>query len=605
MKERSLSERIVAILGVLIGSVGWVARLVFSLLQGMLKDVLKRGGDTTQGSSGGGQASGTSSQRGDGDDDEQGLSFPHTEPASPGLRGEQHAGIGGVPPASDMDNVAAVNLSTGGTVSNENAAASTESGSDQQQEGQMSRGIPHLEEPGGDDESTYGSERDSVSDTDEPVADYAGQALSESDIGVERGDQIPDIASSPDNDLEGGVDTYGIVDPSETGSDADEDEVSRDEGVHAASRGWEQNDDDPLAGDPLYGDFESSGVGEEVDLRNDEATDESSAGMHIVDSPNEAFVEDDPAADALAGTEPTDTPMSDTSPDDDLVIDDVTNLDTTVIDEDLLAADATGSRIGGDAASGDLGAEASFETTQRDPGASREPGDTRGAYTGSGVDEFASDDVAADLMEDVSMGSTEPSGNPAQGDDASAGEEAAESAAWASSAGVVDQDLTMPQSADELQSGTGMSQTEAEQITEADDDEGAPGSRKEVFGEFMVDGSESEAVKAPQYEQPQDAGLRDVAADIAENIELDDFEEGGSATAAPGTQVGADRADGPSRSVRGDGSPNCPADYPIKGNARSRIYHLPSDASYEGTVPEFCFATEEDAQAAGFRPRKG
>ncbi|MDQ3779518.1 MAG: cell wall-binding protein, partial [Chloroflexota bacterium] len=54
-------------------------------------------------------------------------------------------------------------------------------------------------------------------------------------------------------------------------------------------------------------------------------------------------------------------------------------------------------------------------------------------------------------------------------------------------------------------------------------------------------------------------------------------------------------------SIEGDGTPVCPPDYPIKGNATSRIYHQPGQSSYERTVAEFCFATEEDAIAAGFR----
>lgn len=49
----------------------------------------------------------------------------------------------------------------------------------------------------------------------------------------------------------------------------------------------------------------------------------------------------------------------------------------------------------------------------------------------------------------------------------------------------------------------------------------------------------------------------------------------------------------------------CPASHPIKGNASSRIYHTPQSASYHNTKPEYCFATEEDAVAAGFRaPRR-
>ena len=61
----------------------------------------------------------------------------------------------------------------------------------------------------------------------------------------------------------------------------------------------------------------------------------------------------------------------------------------------------------------------------------------------------------------------------------------------------------------------------------------------------------------------------------------------------------------PEGAVRGDSSGSCPADYPIKGNANSRIYHRPSDQSYEHTIPEFCFASEQDAQRAGFRAPRG
>lgn len=48
----------------------------------------------------------------------------------------------------------------------------------------------------------------------------------------------------------------------------------------------------------------------------------------------------------------------------------------------------------------------------------------------------------------------------------------------------------------------------------------------------------------------------------------------------------------------------CPPSHPIKGNASSSgelIYHVPGGASYAQTQPEECFATEADAQAAGYR----
>lgn len=75
---------------------------------------------------------------------------------------------------------------------------------------------------------------------------------------------------------------------------------------------------------------------------------------------------------------------------------------------------------------------------------------------------------------------------------------------------------------------------------------------------------------------------------------------------APGTTQGEVRRRGSTKSVppgavAGDGTASCPPDYPIKGNAQSRIYHRPGQISYQSTVAEFCFASEEAAEAAGFR----
>lgn len=65
----------------------------------------------------------------------------------------------------------------------------------------------------------------------------------------------------------------------------------------------------------------------------------------------------------------------------------------------------------------------------------------------------------------------------------------------------------------------------------------------------------------------------------------------------------------PKPTTGGRGAPvgaNCPASQPIKGNQGSRsttewIYHLPGGGSYAQTVPEECFATEAQAQTAGYR----
>lgn len=52
----------------------------------------------------------------------------------------------------------------------------------------------------------------------------------------------------------------------------------------------------------------------------------------------------------------------------------------------------------------------------------------------------------------------------------------------------------------------------------------------------------------------------------------------------------------------------CPASHPIKGNRGSMgalIYHVPGGRNYDRTKPEACFATEADAQAAGYRAPRG
>ncbi len=60
----------------------------------------------------------------------------------------------------------------------------------------------------------------------------------------------------------------------------------------------------------------------------------------------------------------------------------------------------------------------------------------------------------------------------------------------------------------------------------------------------------------------------------------------------------------PSGAIAGTGEAECPEGYPIKGNASSNIYHLPGQSSYDKTIPEICFASEDDATAAGYRASK-
>ena len=57
----------------------------------------------------------------------------------------------------------------------------------------------------------------------------------------------------------------------------------------------------------------------------------------------------------------------------------------------------------------------------------------------------------------------------------------------------------------------------------------------------------------------------------------------------------------PTGAIAGDGSASCPPDYPIKGNAQSRIFHRPGQVSYPLTIAEYCFDSVDAAEAAGFR----
>lgn len=52
--------------------------------------------------------------------------------------------------------------------------------------------------------------------------------------------------------------------------------------------------------------------------------------------------------------------------------------------------------------------------------------------------------------------------------------------------------------------------------------------------------------------------------------------------------------------VPGDGTHECPPDYPVKGNMPSMRYHLPGQPSYGRTIPEVCFQNAAAAEAAGF-----
>ena len=77
-------------------------------------------------------------------------------------------------------------------------------------------------------------------------------------------------------------------------------------------------------------------------------------------------------------------------------------------------------------------------------------------------------------------------------------------------------------------------------------------------------------------------------------------EESASATATATATATAEPAAG-GGAVAPISEEECPPNAPIKGNASSGIYHKPGDAYYDATHPEECFATPQDAEAAGYR----
>jgi len=117
--------------------------------------------------------------------------------------------------------------------------------------------------------------------------------------------------------------------------------------------------------------------------------------------------------------------------------------------------------------------------------------------------------------------------------------------------------------------------------------------------------AESPEAAAPEAvtEAPEAATPEAVAEDAPVVEEAVDSSEalGNAATPVEATEAPAAEQTG---WVRGDGTTSCPDGYPIKGNESSKIYHVSTGRSYDMTESEICFATEEDAVAAGYRAAK-
>ncbi|MDQ4044375.1 MAG: hypothetical protein M3173_02865 [Chloroflexota bacterium] len=209
-----------------------------------------------------------------------------------------------------------------------------------------------------------------------------------------------------------------------------------------------------------------------------------------------------------------------------------------------------------------------------------------GSQEESGLDDFSGSDYPSDRRVDRLAGD-----DPFDAQQPDIGQEG-------SSAG----DLSAPEPTDELliseetppeaaepgvSRGTVFHQ---EAISTADDSIGnEPSSTELATGavEGMAFDEESMADRTASLQEAEATGTQATPQALA-----DDGGAGSASTRAD---------DAPAGAVRGDGTTSTPPGYPVKGNANSMIYHLPSFPSYGGTKPEFCFATEQDAINAGYR----
>jgi small subunit ribosomal protein S6 len=113
--------------------------------------------------------------------------------------------------------------------------------------------------------------------------------------------------------------------------------------------------------------------------------------------------------------------------------------------------------------------------------------------------------------------------------------------------------------------------------------------------------AEAEAIEATGAE----LAIEPVAAvEEREELEVEAAAALEKAAEAAAAETTAEETEIPAGAIRGDESGECPDDYPVKGNTSSMLYHTPGSPSYKRTNPEFCFASVEAAEAAGFGPTK-
>jgi hypothetical protein len=134
-----------------------------------------------------------------------------------------------------------------------------------------------------------------------------------------------------------------------------------------------------------------------------------------------------------------------------------------------------------------------------------------------------------------------------------------------------------------------------------------PEPTSEAF-DVITDGADHTGQDAAEIEDPTEVGL-DIDVDLDDEDDESTAPELTSEAFDGGKEALGIAAGQPENIARGfitvsDEQDWCPDEFPIKGNASSRIYHKPGESSYDATNPEICFASDEAAAAQGFRPRK-
>lgn len=147
----------------------------------------------------------------------------------------------------------------------------------------------------------------------------------------------------------------------------------------------------------------------------------------------------------------------------------------------------------------------------------------------------------------------------------------------------------------------------------ADEPAEAAGEPAEAATMGLVADAERAAELTAEAEVLEEAGAELAIEPVAAVEEREELEVEAAAALAKAAEAAAEEAEAPTAedavevpagAIRGDESGECPDDYPVKGNASSMLYHTPGSPSYKRTNPEFCFASVEAAEAAGFGPTK-